>query len=247
MIDVGFLLLGAAISGVGAVLTANGMETSINGFEVDHPLSVVVASAVVACGLVARAVAELRTVVVATPEGLRVRDLWRTRTWRWDQILDVRAVETPPERWNTFIGPGFARLQRHPVAAYSLGLVATADGTVVALPTFYAAAAGEGLLTGDPPPTDVKVAALRRYREETFGPWPPVAQRATYAQLERSTSLIPDALVALVAPIGLWAVLTLASDDEVAFGWLALMWIVAFASFAWSARRRLRRVLDNIT
>lgn len=243
VIEAGILTFAALVAAIGSVITAAGAPTTLNGFEVDHPLPVAIAFAVVACGLLAQAFAALRSGVVATPDGLAVRDHWRWRSLSWDHIVDVQALDTSHERWAGFVGPGVGGLWMRPVAAHSLGVAVTADGTVVALPSFYAAARGEGLSMGGPTPTELKVAALRRYREDLVGPWPGPSRTVTVDQLEQAGSMAPAALLAVLAPPALWAVLELASDDHIGLGVLVVAWLGAAALFAWNNRRRLSAAL----
>lgn len=243
VIEAGILCFGAVLATIGSVTTALGAPTTLNGFEVDHPVPVTIAFAVVAGGLLAQAFAALRSGVVATPDGLAVRDHWHWRSLCWDHIVDVQALDTSHERWAGFVGPGVGGLRMRPVAAHSLGVAVTADGTVVALPSFYAAARGEGLSMGGPTPTELKVAALRRYREDIVGPWPGPSRTVTVEQLEQTGSLVPAALLAVLAPAALWTVLELASDEPVGFGVLVAAWLGAAALFAWNNRRRLSAAL----
>lgn len=55
--------------------------------------------------------------------------------------------------------------RRNAVSSYCLGELKLIDGSAVTLPCFRSAARGEGLNLGGPTPKELKVAALRRYRE----------------------------------------------------------------------------------
>ena len=96
---------------------------------------------------------------------------------------------------------------------------------------------------GGPTPTELKIAALRRYREDIVGPWPGPSRTVTVDQLEQAASLVPAAVLAVLAPPALWAVLELASDDHIGLGVLVAAWLGAAALFAWNYRRRLSAAL----
>lgn len=239
VIEAGLMLVAAVGAGVAAVITASGAPGTFNGYEVDHPLPVVVLFVIVACGFIAGAATALGSRVEATPEGLVVHDHWRRRTLGWEQVVDVQAVDTAHQRWRGFAGPGLAGFWMRPVAANSVGMAVTVDGMVVRLPSFRASARGEGLSMGGPTATEVKVAALRRFRTASFGPWPPSEHGLTVEQMAQSRSLLPSAALAFLAPIALWTVLELATAEAVGVGLLIVTWLAAAGIFLVAERRRL--------
>lgn len=240
LIEAGIMSVAAAIAVVSAALMATGSGTTVNGLRIDHPWPVVAAALVIACVLIVRAVALCRSGVVATPRGLALREGWRWRTLGWDQVADVQTVQTATERWTAFFGGDGLELRTPPVGAFSLGVVVTADGTAVALPSCSAAARDEGLSMGGPTPSELKVAALRRYREETVGEWPGSVRPVQFSELGGAPHPARALLWVVAGPVALWVVANLASDQSVPFLNLVFWWVVALALLGWSRRAQLR-------
>jgi hypothetical protein len=243
VIEALLLCVGAMVVLVVAAVTAAGADMVVNGVTVDHPWPVVVAGVLVAAGFAAQAVGLWRSGVVAAPAGLAVRDRWRWRRLGWDEVVDVQAFDTSPERWGAYFAGDAAGVRMRPVASMSLGVAVLSNGVAVGLPSCYSAARGEGLSMGGPTPTELKVAALRRYREQVIGPWPATVQPTSFVDAQRGVSWIAAVLLAVVGPALLWVTLNLASDDAVPFDSLAAWWLLAIVVLGLSQRDRLRRAL----
>jgi hypothetical protein len=243
VIEALLLCAAATIVLIGSAVTAAGVDTMLNGVTVDHPWPVVVAGVLVAAGFVVQAVGLWRSGVVASPEGLAVRDRWRWRRLGWNEVVDVQAFDTAPERWGAYFAGDAAGVRMRPVASMSLGVAVLSNGVAVALPSCYSAAKGEGLSMGGPTPTELKVAALRRYREQAIGPWPDPQPPTSFVDAQRGVSWIAAVLLAVAGPALLWVTLNLASDDEVPFDSLATWWLIAIVVLGLSQRDRLRRAL----
>jgi hypothetical protein len=158
-------------------------------------------------------------------------------------VVEVQAFDTTPERWGAYFAGDAAGVRMRPVASMSIGVAVLSNGVAVALPSCYSAAKGEGLSMGGPTPTELKVAALRRYREHVIGPWPDSELPTSFVDAQRGVSWIVTVILAVVGPALLWVTLNLASDDEVPFDSLAAWWLIAIVVLGLSQRDRLRRAL----
>lgn len=245
LIEAGTACFGAATALVLAGMTAAGTETTIIGYRVDHPWPVVAAALVIAGGLLVQAVALARSGVVATPEGLALRENWRWRNLSWTEIVDLQAVDTSTERWATFFDGDEIGVRMRPVGAYSLGVIVTADRDAMVLPSCQSAARGEGLNMGGPTPTELKVAALRRYREQVVGEWPDSQRPLRFSDLHGKPRPALAVLWALAVPTALWSVLSLASDQPTTIGALVFWCIISLALTTWSQRKHLRRAIGR--
>lgn len=105
------------------------------------------------------------------PDKVSVRSLVRSRRYEWRSISGTRIVETEPVapfHWGIGESGGGLRADVESSKAY----IVLCDHSVVRLTGFEAAARGSGLSGESATPTEVKVAALRRYRCVVVGPRP---------------------------------------------------------------------------
>ncbi|MCB9381209.1 MAG: PH domain-containing protein [Acidimicrobiaceae bacterium] len=134
-----------------------------------------VAAALVFTGAAVNLVKTARARVEASPHGVTVRGAYRRqRCYAWPDIVDTRVVETEPERFLSLsVSFGGARHGGgvRPDVDASKAYLVLADGSLVELPGFEAAARASGMSEGMTTPSEVKIGALRRYREAVVGPW----------------------------------------------------------------------------
>ena len=106
----------------------------------------------------------VRPRVEADCDGLSIRSAWSTRRVGWAAVSDVAALETTRKRAAVLGGPGWIGLRMRAVTSWSVGVLVLSDGGVLQLPCFVAASRGEGLSLGGATSTEIKVAALQRFR-----------------------------------------------------------------------------------
>lgn len=227
------IILGIPLA-VGLVAASYAGRATVNGVEVARPEGAAAVGALILVAIVAYATARMRSGVTATPDGLTLRRTFRRRELIWSEIEDLQAVETSPERWAAFLGGGGVALRAQPVGSWSLGLVVLQSGTAVPLPAFVSASRGEGLSLGGQTPTELKVEALRRYREELVDAWPPNPGAPT--KVESATTAWSIAFD-LAWPLVLWLALSWAAGTLVA-PLLPLMAYVGIFYQRWRIRRR---------
>ena len=229
----------AVVTGL-AVGIAVGAVESVGGVGIDHPAPLVAALLGLAIGLVALAVETARAVVVASSDGLTVRGRGLRRSLPWSEVADLQVVDTEPRRADRpseqTIGQLMSRRR-----AYGVGVVVLGDGVVVQLPNCTSTARSEGWAVRDTP-AEVKVAALRRYRECAEGPRPPLGPPG-YPQAQRGWPVVLEVTAALLGPPTLWAVLSLSSDDHVDLGAFVAPWVMLVGLAVWSQRDRLVHLL----
>lgn len=126
----------------------------------------------IAVGGTAYLVAAARSGVSASPDGVTVRSALRSQHYPWRQISDITIVEgKPTPQFGLWIGEhgGGIRPDVDSCKAY-LVLV---DRSLVRLAGFESAIRTSGLSGGTASPTEIKVAALDRYRR-VFAPPRPI-------------------------------------------------------------------------
>ena len=108
----------------------------------------------------------LRSRVVASAHGVRVRRLFRSEQIPWTSIAGTQiAAATRPSVPSADFNPGDWHEGKTDTLKAYLVMV---DGSTMSLPGFDAAAKELGAVT----PTVTRLGALRRYREAAAGPWP---------------------------------------------------------------------------
>ncbi len=169
------LLWTAVVSVVGLIIAAATLIIPFDSFNLlfwEAPPAVgrVIAVGIV-CAVLTSLVVHLRAGTRADPEGVIVRSSLRSRRYDWATIVGTRIVETKPVApFRMIIGDhgGAIRADVDSSKAY----LVLDDSSQVHLRSFDAAARAPGARSAVATPTEVKVAALRRYRETVFGPWP---------------------------------------------------------------------------
>ena len=228
-------IVAAGVAGLAAVAAAGAVE-SVAGVGIDHPAPLVAALVGLAIGFVALAVETARAVVVASSDGLTVRGRGLRRSLPWSDVADLQVVDTEPRRPDRPDEQSIGQLMSRR-RAYGVGVVVLGDGAVVQLPNCTSTARSEGWAVRETP-AEVKVAALRRYRERVEGPRPPQGPLG-YAQVSRGWPFVLAVVAALLGPPAVWAVFSLASDDHVDLGALVVPWVVLVWVVLWSQRDRL--------
>jgi hypothetical protein len=108
--------------------------------------------------VVIRAYGIARTTVTVCQDAVVVRRPTRRRAYAWDAIEDIDVVGTDGGRW--------ARLNGQFIRRWEDAALVWGDGGCEIIPWTRSPAAGEGLLPdGAPTATQLKVNALRRYRD----------------------------------------------------------------------------------
>ena len=229
------------VIGLAAGVAAGAVE-SIGGVGIDHPAPLIAALVGLVIGLVALAVETARAVVVASPDGLNLRGRGLRRSMPWSEVLDLQVVDTEPRRADRpneqTIGQLMSRRR-----AYGVGVVVLGDGVVIQLPNCTSTARSEGWAVRDTP-AEVKVAALRRYRERVEGPQPPLGPLG-YDQVPRGRPFVLAVAAALLGPPALWAVLSLSSDGHVDLGAFVVPWVMLVGLTVWSQRHRFVHLLRS--
>lgn len=222
-------LFGAALGAAGAV--SGRMEVA--GLPVTNRWAGAVFAAVSLLIGSAIAAGLLRRGVSANSSGLQIRRFWAWAEVPWETIADVVAVETAERKWVTTAGASGIRVGATPVGSWSLGLAVRGDGSAVELPSFVAAARDEGLSLGRATATELKVQALRRYREQVVGPW--ASSSVAIRSVDEPTRTI-ELILDLATPTALWLLACWSVGELVTPAWLLVAYVVI--GYGWFRRRR---------
>ncbi len=114
-------------------------------------------------------VARAGSAVRANESGVSIRSTWRSRSFAWNEIEEVRVVESRPVRnFRLVLGEsgGGYRADIDSSQAY----LVCRGGSLVRLPGFEASAKASGMSGDLATPTEIKVGALRRYRDTVDSP-----------------------------------------------------------------------------
>lgn len=124
----------------------------------------------VALAVLAHLFALLRSGTRITPETVETRSVFRRQRVAWGSIAGTRIIEDRPgSPFDLVLGEGGSlRADVDSTKAYLL----CTNGSLIRLRGFESAAQESTAASVSATPTQLKVDALRRYRDEMVGPWP---------------------------------------------------------------------------
>jgi hypothetical protein len=104
--------------------------------------------------------------VVATTDGLAVRDRWRRATWRWDEIKGFTVRESTPGELRT--SPALL-LSWQPFPGQSTPVVELTDGSSAPLWVLSSTIRGHGFSMDGATPAEIRAGLLARYQGAVSG------------------------------------------------------------------------------
>jgi hypothetical protein len=165
--------LGVVVTGflmAGSILIRK--PATLLGTSLPRWLSVLVASMLFTVAL-ARLIDQCRSGVVASPLAIEIRRRFGRASYSWAAIHDVEVIETVAPKvmhQRVTVGAAGGAISLH--TSSSRAVLVLTDGQRVELRGFNAMAKASGMSVGMTTTSEIKVGALRRYRETFAGPWP---------------------------------------------------------------------------